>query len=759
MQVEQSSVQSRNEEGKGTAVRAWRIWRSKHPSPLEEALKDPHGWALYSRLLKETGVNPADYRSYQEWVDRNPAQIRWRAWRRRNPAPLREVLRDPEAWDLFSAMKAERGEAVASTFEDWIKEQEARRAGLDSAWRLWRDAHAGPLREVLRDPEGLRLFVNERGLEAPGDGLSLEEWLSQPRTQNALAVEEWTAWRRTHPSSLAKAFDSPEGFPLYRTMMLALNKRPEETVEEWRWKAYRRAHAGPLDKVLMDLEAWQTFHAALEKKMLRQDPSATVPRTLEEFKERRRLQNTQSQSEQQEETRPRRKRARRGRQRRTPSAELRAWESWKAAHAQLPLWQLLEQHPEGWPLYEAAFRSTQVSLPERLEDFVAQQRAQAEWEDWRRAHRGPLLRVLHNAEGWTLYRRWKEHASSLTRSTTALGSDAGCCEVEEKIHPLQKATPLNAARDWLIWQHLQHTPSTDRAAPEGERASDEEGLKEGRLGLLDLLERSDEGWELFSALLASVGTCVSGGFEEFAKRAGEVVAEAVATLRQQTPHRRSLENYALQKALAELSGRPRFPSFNAWRKQGGARGAATCEWQMWRGGHRGPMAEALADPEGWALYKQMLSEKGKEVPDSFEEWLRGGSERRAPLSNWLAYKWQHKGALQEILRDPVAFDLFKTAFPKRVREATHEEFLLSLAVSADWRKWRESHAGPLERVLKQHPEGWELFRRNAEAKGRLVPESFEAWLGLKRAKKPPRAATDSQSSAPVVDCDSSACHA
>lgn len=213
--TKQGGSKNRPSDEAAVTLRAWRAWRSKHRMPLEEALKNSEAWRLYKEMLQHNSTTKANVDSYEDWLLSTKCTQRWVEWKRRHPKPLREVLADPEGWELFYAMKQEKGATVPPTYEEWSQQQEQRRSAVYESWVQWRRQHPGPLTEVLTDPEGWALYKAKRASQDTKLPETHEEWRRDPGTIKAMAMEAWTTWRRTHPGALRKVLADPEGYDLY----------------------------------------------------------------------------------------------------------------------------------------------------------------------------------------------------------------------------------------------------------------------------------------------------------------------------------------------------------------------------------------------------------------------------------------------------------------------------------------------------------------------------------------------------------------
>ncbi|KAL8427608.1 hypothetical protein Efla_005783 [Eimeria flavescens] len=207
---------------------SWKLWRRQHPGPLSDVLRDEEGWNLYVRKLQMGGVPVPS--SYEEWLDspyrrRQEATMNWALWRRKNKGPMLEVLKDPEGWKLYCAMKEATGGSQCEQFEEWQNSAGARRKALRE-WLAWKKVHPGPCYTILSDPLGWRLyraaFAGQKALPE-----TYEEYVE------ARQPTAWLAWRAEHPGPLLSVLSHDNGWQLYREHMLATGKTVPEDFEEW----------------------------------------------------------------------------------------------------------------------------------------------------------------------------------------------------------------------------------------------------------------------------------------------------------------------------------------------------------------------------------------------------------------------------------------------------------------------------------------------------------------------------------------------
>lgn len=789
----QGSSKARNSEEAVASLRAWRSWRSKHRMPLEEALKHPEAWRLYKEMLKYNSTTKANVNSYEDWLASTKCTQRWVEWKRHHPKPLREVLSDPEGWELFCAMKREKGATVPPTYAEWVQQQEQRKSAAYESWVQWRRKHPGPLTEVLADPEGWALYKAKRESQDAKLPETHEEWRRDPNTIKAMAMEAWTMWRRTHPGALRKVLAEPEGYELYRQMLVASGKQADATYEEWKdrkagssWQAWRREHSGPLARVLVDPRGWQLYRSDLELQQQKNGLKDELPSTYEEWlrlpqqqrflaKKDNRL--TGESAEGKKGGRSRNKASNGTQKGKAQSSAMDAWFSWFTAQPSADLMELL-QNPEGWELYRAAMSKPRRPLPETFEAFKALEDASKAWAAWREEHHGSPVSVLKDPEGWQLYSALMK-AKGLQIPAT----------YEEWVELPEQRTAV-AALQWVCWRE-QHPQEP----------------------LLQLLDAEEEAWRLFRAFIEATGTPMPASYKQWAPNAAAFLANAQAAWRASarwTPPRR-VEGFAMRQALAQVRGED-FPetyeewlrkpnsklrsspasSWKLWRRQHPGplaevlrdpegwnlyvrklqlgnepvpasyeewigsphrrRQEATMNWALWRRKNRGPMVEVLQDPEGWKLYCAMKEATGGLPYEQFEEWQNSVGARKKALREWLAWKKLHPGPRYAILSDPLGWRLYRAAFAgQKAIPETYAEYIEARQPTVAWLAWRGQHPGPLVSVLTEEG-GWQVYREHMLATGKSVPEDFREWAEAHRVATAKGAARRGQrSNSPALD--------
>ncbi|KAL8449044.1 hypothetical protein Emed_003396 [Eimeria media] len=764
----------RNSEEAVATLRAWRAWRSKHRMPLEEALKHPEAWRLYKEMLQHNSTTKANMDTYEDWLASTKCTQRWVEWKRNHPKPLREVLTDPEGWELFYAMKQEKGATVPNTYEEWLKQQEQRRGAAYEAWVQWRRQHPGPLALVLADPEGWALYKAKRASQDAKLPETHEEWCRHPNTIKAMAMEAWTTWRRSHPGALRRVLADPEGYGLYRQMLEASGKHADPTYEEWRdrkastsWQAWRREHPGPLVNVLADPLGWQLYRSDLEQQQQKNGTKEELPSSYEEWLQLPQQQRFLSKkdkpagsndAEGKNGSRSKTKSGSGSQKSKARNAAMDAWLAWSGRQPSGNLPELLRD-PEGWELYRAAMSKPGRPLPETYEGFKQVEEASRAWAAWRDEHSGNLISILREPEGWQLYSNLMKAKGVETPST-----------YEEWLQlPKQKAAL--AATEWVSFRE-QH-----RDEP-----------------LLHLLSRDEGAWKLFRNFIEATGTSMPGSYKEWEPEAASFLASAQASWRASSrlTAPRRVESFALRQALAQVKGEDfpatydewlrspnsrlrnnLAPSWKLWRRQHPGpltevlrdqegwnlymrklqmagqpvpasyeewlespyrhRQEATMNWALWRRKNKGPMVEVLQDPEGWKLYCAMKEATGGAACEQFEEWQNSAGARRKALREWLAWKKLHPGPCYTVLSDPLGWRLYRAAFAgQKALPETYEEYAEARQPTMAWLAWRGEHPGPLLSVMGQDNNGWQLYREHMQATGKNVPEDFEEWAETHR---------------------------
>lgn len=774
-EAKQSGTKARYSEEAVASLRAWRSWRSKHRMPLEEALKHPEAWRLYKEMLQHNSNTKANLDSYEDWLASTKCTQQWVEWKRRHPKPLREVLADPEGWELFYAMKQEKGATVPPTYEEWAQQQEQRRSAAYDAWVQWRRQHAGPLTEVLADPEGWALYKAKRASQDANLPETHEEWRRDPNTIKAMTMEAWTSWRRQHPGALRKVLADPEGYELYRQMLEASGKQADATYEEWKdrkanasWQAWRREHTGPLARVLADPRGWQLYRHDLALQQQRNGLKDELPSTYEEWLQLPQQQRIlakkdrhagSGEGEGKKASRPRNRTNNNGSQRgKHQSAAMDAWQAWFNAQPSDDLMEVL-QDPQGWALYRAAMSKPRRPLPETYEAFKVLDEVSKAWAAWREEHRGNPVSVLKDPEGWQLY-----SALMRARRVQIPGTYDEWLQLPE-----QRAAV--AATEWVKWRE-QHPDEP----------------------LLQVLSNDEEAWKLLRSFLEATGTTMPSSFKEWEPNAAVSLGNAQASWRSSSRWTapRRIEGFAIRQALAQLRGED-FPatydewlrtpnsrlrsnpplSWKLWRRQhpgplaevlkdhegwnlymrklqlAGApvpssyeewmdsphrrRQEATMNWALWRRKNRGPMVEVLQDPEGWKLYCAMKEATGGSSCEQFEEWQNTVGARKKALREWLAWKKLHPGPRYTILSDPLGWRLYRAAFAgQKAIPETYEEYIQARQPTVAWLAWRSQHPGPLLSVLTEEG-GWQVYREHMRATGKSLPDDYEEWAEAHRA--------------------------
>lgn len=697
------------------SLRAWRAWRSKHRMPLEEALKIPEAWHLYKEMLLRNGTSKVNLDSYDDWLSSTQCTQRWVEWKRLHPRPLREVLADPEGWKLFCAMKQEKGASVPPTYEEWMQLQEQRRSVAYDFWVQWRRQHPGPLVEVLADPEGWALYKAKRESHDAKLPETHAEWCRDPNTIKAMTMEAWTTWRRAHPGTLRRVLADPAGYELYRQMLEASGKQTEPTYEQWKdrkatssWQAWRREHPGPLVRVLEDPLGWQLYRNDLELQRQKNGSKEEPPATFEEW-------------------------------------------------LQLPHQQrLIRKEKPSVPGESEGKKAGRVKgrANGNITKGKSQQRAAMDaWLSWFGTQPAEdLVELLRDPEGWKLY------IAAMSKPRRPLP------ETYEAFRTLEEAS-----KAWAAWREEHHGPVVGVVKdPEGWRlysalmrargvdipATAEEWLQlpEQRAAvaalewvrwreehpegpLLQVLGNDEEGWKRFRAFMQAIGTEMPVFFKEWEPEAITSLSNALGMLRSQrwTASRR-IEGFAVKQALAQLRGEPFASSFEEWvRTPNYRRNTAPPSWKLWRRRHPGPLAEVLKDQEGWNLYVRKLQMSGASVPATYEEWIDSPHRRRQEATmNWTIWRKNNKGPMLEVLQDPEGWKLYSA-----MKEATggspceqFEEWQNSAGAKKkalrEWLTWKKAHPGPRYTILSD-PLGWRLYRA-AYAGQRSMPETYQEYI-------------------------------
>ncbi|OEH76696.1 putative p97 protein [Cyclospora cayetanensis] len=757
-------------------LRAWRAWRSKHRMPLEEALKIPEAWRLYKEMLRHNGTAKAHVESYEEWLASTKCTQRWVEWKRRHPKPLREVLSDPDAWQLFYAMKQEKGATVPPTYEEWLQQQDQRRSLAYESWVQWRRQNPGPLTEVLADPEGWALYKAKRASQDTKLPDTHEEWCREPNTIKTVAMEAWTTWRRMHPGALRKVLAEPEGYNLYKRMLEATGKQADPTYEEWKdrkanssWQAWRREHPGPLARVLSDPRGWQLYRSELEQQQQKNGLKGELPASYEEWLQLPQQQRTaskkdklagsgESDANKDKGIKPKSKSASSLQKGKPQTAAMDAWLSWLSAQSSTDLTKLL-QDSEGWELYRAAMSKPRRPLPETYEGFRSLEEASNAWSAWREEHHGSLISVLESSEGWQLY----------FALMNARGVYIPRTYTEWLQLPEQRVAV--AAAEWVQWR---------------ERHAEQP--------LLQLLGTEEEGWKLFRTFIEALGTSLPASFKEWEPDAADSLSHVQAAWRSSSRWTapRRLEGFAIRQAIAQVNGETfpatyeewlrtpssrlrssQTPSWKLWRRRhpgplaevlkdqegwnlyvrklqlGGSPvplsydewmespqrrcQEATMNWALWRRKNRGPMVEVLQDPEGWKLYSAMKEATSGAPLEEFEEWQNSVGARKKALREWLAWKKLHPGPRYTILSDPLGWRLYRAAFAgQKAIPETYAEYIQARQPTIAWLAWRRQHPGPLFSVLAEEG-GWQVYKEHMLATGKSVPEDFNEWAETHQA--------------------------
>ncbi|CDJ51316.1 p97 protein, putative [Eimeria brunetti] len=371
------------------ASKAWSAWREEHHGNPVNVLKDPEGWKLYSALMHARGVQIPE--TYAEWLQMPEqgvivAATEWVEWRERRPQqPFMELLStEEEGWKLFRAFMEAIGVQVPATFKEWEPE------AVESLMRA--KALTRPASRRFQ-PRRIEVFARKQAIaEIRGEPFpaTYEEWLRTPRLRLLSSpVASWTLWRRRHPGHLGEVLKDPEGWDLYVKKLQAAGSHVPESYEEWlespqwkrqeatiNWASWRKKNKGPMVEVLQDPEGWKLYSA------MKLAVSGTPCEQFEDW------QNSIGA----------RKKA------------LREWLAWKKLHPG-PRYTILSD-PLGWRLYRAAFAG-QKALPETYAEYIQARQPTITWLAWRRQHPGPLVSVLADDDGWTLY---KDHMQATGNS-------------------------------------------------------------------------------------------------------------------------------------------------------------------------------------------------------------------------------------------------------------------------------------------------------------------------------------------------------
>lgn len=371
------------------ASKAWAAWREDHHGNPVNVLKDPEGWKLYSALMHARGVQiPA---TYAEWLHMPEQRVivaatEWVQWReQRSEQPLMQLLSsEEEGWKLFRAFVEAIGTRLPSTFKEWEPEAAESLAAAQGAWRP--SSRWGAPRRV--EVFALRQALAEvRGEPFPA---TYEEWLRTPSSRlRSSQANSWRLWRLRHPGPLAEVLKDPEGWELYVKKLQSSGSHVPVSYEEWvdspqrrrqeatmNWALWRKRNRGPMLEVLQDPEGWKLYSAMKQ---------AVGGSPCEQFED---WQNSVEA----------RKKA------------LREWLAWKRLHPG-PRYTILRDSL-GWRLYRAAFGG-QKAIPETYAEYIQARQPTIAWLAWRRQHPGPLVSVLAEDGGWTLY---KDHMLATGKS-------------------------------------------------------------------------------------------------------------------------------------------------------------------------------------------------------------------------------------------------------------------------------------------------------------------------------------------------------
>ncbi|PHJ18347.1 p97 [Cystoisospora suis] len=755
---------------KSAALKAWRLWRKENKGPLEEILTNPVGFELYKTMKKTSGSFVAD--SFEKWLQHNEQSKLWFAWRQAHTGPLREVLRDPEGWNLFRALKLEKGQAIPPTYEEWLELPEHKAVARRQEWSAWRRSHPGPLVTVLMDPEGWAFYRQAKVADGKDIPDQYRDWVEQPAVRRQAALDAWTHWRHGHPGQLTKVLADPEGWALYKVMAESADKSVQGTYEEWleirntaltSRTAWRRSHSrGPLVEVLKDPAVYESYLLYNSKKGI------TVPSTYDEW-----IQLPEQQKAQ---------------------ASLK-WSSWRKAHKG-PLIEVL-RNPEGWSLYVDMQQKTgNDKVPASYAEWVELYRpgrsststnsVSSKWLQWRRSHEGPLEDVLADPEGWSLY---SAHMQQRRRGggshSQSFPSDYGTWrtyhEVESKWTEWRKlhAGPLhrelgadpegwNLYVDRCVSRGVQIPPTYTEwmKLPEQQALVDAEMWTQWRQNhpgpLLDALERDPTaaGWALYRSMLrASSGQLpiqVPDDLQEWMSDCSRIAKLCWRAWREKHkgPLRRVLSDplgWALYKSMLECtdaganntasgSSAASILEFSTYEEWSEAKGPGRNAWIQWRRLHKGPLHEVLQDPEGWALYRaSQMSKKGsKVIPETVGEFLEQPEQQKALATyNWALWRRDHRGPLLKVLEDPEGWALYSDLMKKVANKVyqSYEEWANSAEIhkgraAREWRAWRRMNKGPLVDALA-NPEGWVLYKAWAVSENRPVVETYEEWCGQK----------------------------
>lgn len=716
-QAKPISTKTLNSEEAIASLRAWRSWRSKHRMPLEEALKHPEAWRLYKEMLRHNSTTKANVESYEDWLSSTKCTQRWMEWKRLHPKPLREVLSDPEGWKLFYAMKQEKGIVVPPTYEEWAQQQAQRKSAAYESWLQWRRQHPGPLTEVLADPLGWALYRAERASHDAKLPETHEEWRQDPSTIKAMAMEAWTTWRRTHPGTLRKVLADPQGYELYKQLLKVSGKQADATYEEWKerkinssWQAWRREHTGPLARVLADPRGWQLYRSELELQHEKNGQKGELPSTYEEW-----LQLYQQQRALAKKEKVAGSGDSEGKKSNKPKGKSNnSSQKGKTRTAAMEAW--------------LSWFSAQPSV-----DLTEVLKSPEGWELYRAAMNNPkrplpetyeAFKILEEAcKAWAGWR--KEHIGApvtvlkdaegwrlYTAFMKAKGIEMPASYDEWMQLPEQRAAV--AATEWVCWREQHHEEP-----------------------LLQVLGNQEEAWNLFRKFIEATGTSMPVSFKEWEPNAASSLANAQTAWRSSfrwTAPRR-VEGFALRQALAQVRGEEFAITYDQWLRKPNSRLRRNLvpSWRVWRRQHPGPLTEVLKDAEGWSLYLKKLQAVGAPVPSSYEEWMDSPHRRRQEATmNWALWRRENRGPMSEVLQDPEGWKLYTA-----MKEATgcppceqFEEWQNSAGARKkalrEWFAWKKLHPGPRHAILSD-PLGWRLYRA-AFAGQKAIPETYEEYM-------------------------------
>lgn len=403
-----------------------------------------------------------------------------------------------------------------------------------------------------------------------------------PRLHTAAPVSEDIAMQDDHPHP-ASTENTNVGRARRTGRPRRARKQPSRALSpsSARWQAWRQEHQGELEAVLKEHPgAYELFRQAVK----------TVPETLEEWLQSR--------------------------------VSWRPWVEWREQH-QGPLHEVLAD-PEGWALFcqMRAQKNNPVNMPYEEWLLLPEQQqliTSVQWAAWRREHPGPQILALMLAaespggveEGWQIYRSLRElKGESIPQSF----------EEWKTLPEIRRKAALSA---WALWRQNH----------------------EGRLQ--DVLD-DPEGWRLYSEMLAlnPTGARSRSSRNRLVHEQNQVVGN---------------EEGGGAGGESEVHG-----DEENVRKHIGGKGSVAREarrkWMDWRSKNRGPLVHVLKDAEGWAAYRAANDGRRgySEMPTTYEEWVQK-PEQQLTLATlaWIAWREQHQGKLPAVLADPEGWALFR----------------------------------------------------------------------------------------------------